>query len=142
MPENGPSDAKLAGLPWDEQRFHSDPAYNKAIGMAHFQKNLQDNGGDIAKSMAAYNAGQGWVDKAVARAAKAEPGTQEADWFWQLNNDARTPSTRDAITASYKRSGIDKPTEAQILSAYWNIQTRRKPRYGNRFGAGVGGAGD
>lgn len=50
--------------------------------------------GDAGKAWAAYNAGHKWVDEAQERAAKAAPGTQQADWFWQLNNDARTPANR------------------------------------------------
>lgn len=50
--------------------------------------------GDAGKAWAAYNAGHKWVDEAQERAAKAPPGTQQADWFWQLNNDARTPANR------------------------------------------------
>lgn len=50
--------------------------------------------GDAGKAWAAYNAGERWVDEAQARAAKAASGTQQADWFWQLNNDARTPANR------------------------------------------------
>ena len=34
--------------------------------------------------------------------------------------------TRDNIKAAYKRQGIDNPTDAQILNAFWNIKTARK----------------
>ncbi len=51
-------------------------------------------GGDAAKMWAGYNAGSRWVDEAVDRAGKAEAGTPQADWFFQLNNDGRTPANR------------------------------------------------
>ena len=51
-------------------------------------------GGDAAKMWAGYNAGSRWVDEAIDRAGKAEPGTPQADWFWQLNNDGRSPANR------------------------------------------------
>lgn len=95
MPGTAKAAAKLAGLEWDEHKYKTDPNYNRALGLAHFQKQLQDFGGDLAKTYAAYNAGEGWVQKAVARAKKADPGTQEADWFWQLNNDGRTAANRE-----------------------------------------------
>jgi len=57
MPGTAPEAAKLAGLPWDEHRYKTDPTYNKALGMAYFQKQLQDFGGNLAQTYAAYNAG-------------------------------------------------------------------------------------
>jgi len=57
MPGTAPEAAKLAGLPWDEHQYKTDPAYNKALGMAYFQKQLQDFGGNLAQTYAAYNAG-------------------------------------------------------------------------------------
>lgn len=100
MPGTAPEAAKLAGLEWDDHKYKNDPAYNKALGLAYFQKQLQDFGGDLSKTYAAYNAGPRWVQEAVARAEKAEPGTQEADWLWQLNNDKRSASNRQQ-TANY-----------------------------------------
>ena len=34
--------------------------------------------------------------------------------------------TKDNIKAAYKRQGIDNPTDAQILNAYWNMKVARK----------------
>ena len=35
-------------------------------------------------------------------------------------------ATKDGIKAAYKRQGIDSPTDAQILNAYWNMKVARK----------------
>lgn len=35
-------------------------------------------------------------------------------------------SDRDNIKAAFKRQGIDSPTDAQILNAYWNMKATRK----------------
>lgn len=67
MPATGPEAARLAGLPWDPQRFKTDAEYNKALGFAYFNKKLQENNGDVSKAMAAYNAGQGRVNQAVRK---------------------------------------------------------------------------
>lgn len=75
MPSTGPEAAKLAGLPWDEQRFASDPDYNKALGRAYFEKQLADFGGDHEKAAAAYNAGPGRTAQALARADR-----EGGDW--------------------------------------------------------------
>lgn len=77
MPGTAPEAARLAGLPFDEKRYRSDPAYNKALGEAYYTKQLRDFGGDPIKAAAAYNAGPGsaksgrGVRGAMARAAKA-----------------------------------------------------------------------
>lgn len=107
MPGTGPEAAKLAGLPWDEEKFKNDKDYNYAIGKAYFIKQLQDFGGNISKAYAAYNAGPRWVKEAQARAAAAEPGTQQADWFWQLNNDGRARA-KQLETEDYVKTNVSK----------------------------------
>ncbi len=57
MPKTGPDAAKMAGLPWDENRYKNDPAYNRALGKAYFGQQLRDFDGDVQKAWAAYNAG-------------------------------------------------------------------------------------
>ena len=59
MPGTGPEAAKLAGLPWDENRLKNDPVYNEKLGQAYMQKQLETFGGDPAKALAAYNMGPG-----------------------------------------------------------------------------------
>jgi len=56
MPGTAPEAAKLAGLPWDETRYRTDAAYNKALGLAYF-KNMQEKFGDNTLAIMAYNAG-------------------------------------------------------------------------------------
>lgn len=70
MPGTGPEAAKLAGLPWDEKRYKTDPVYNAALGFAYFKEKVRENNGDVFKGMAAYNAGQGRVQQAERRAAQ------------------------------------------------------------------------
>lgn len=70
MPDTAPEAAKLAGLQWDENRYKTDANYNRALGLVYFQKQLQDNGGDLAKAYAAYNAGPGRLQEAIKKAEK------------------------------------------------------------------------
>lgn len=65
MPATAPEAAKLAGLEWNEERFRKDPEYNKALGAAYLNKQLDTFGGDFEKAWAAYNAGAGAVQKAI-----------------------------------------------------------------------------
>ena len=76
MPGTGPEAAKLAGLPWDETRYRNDQTYNRALGQAYFERQLKDQGGDLAKAFAAYNAGPGRLREAVAKSPK-----EGGDWI-------------------------------------------------------------
>jgi hypothetical protein len=69
MPTTGPEAAKLAKLPWDEQRFYYDANYNAALGKAYFDHQTNVFGGDPEKGAAAYNAGPGRLREAMAMAA-------------------------------------------------------------------------
>lgn len=97
MPATAPEAAELAGLPWDPQRFKTDAEYNKALGKAYFNKQLQTFGNDSAKALAAYNAGPGATQKAIARAnAEGKPN----DWLTYLPKETQdyVPKTLGRIT--------------------------------------------
>ncbi len=63
MPETAPEAAELAGLPWDEEAYRSDPVYNELLGIAYMADMLRRFGGDPRLALAAYNAGPGAVQK-------------------------------------------------------------------------------
>lgn len=65
MPDTAPEAARLAGLPWDEQAYRNDPDYNKVLGIAYLSELLRKYDGDVAKALAAYNAGPGRADAAL-----------------------------------------------------------------------------
>lgn len=118
MPDTAPEAAKLAGLPWDETRYKTDPTYNKAIGLAYFQQQLQTNSGDLGKAYAAYNAGPGALDKAVKQ-AEHEGGA----WLSYLPKE-----TQNYVAANLKAydSGAGKP--ARPTFAEIDDQLRADPR--------------
>ena len=66
----GPEAAKVAGVPWDEQKFRTDPAYNNLLGMAWINDLTRKFGGDPEKGYAAYNAGETDTRNAIAKAEK------------------------------------------------------------------------
>jgi hypothetical protein len=67
MPGTAPEAAKLAGLPFDQNRYRNDPEYNLALGKAYYEKQLRDFGGDERLAAAAYNAGPGAVRSALKK---------------------------------------------------------------------------
>lgn len=66
MPDTAPEAARLAGLPWDENAYKTDAAYNELLGIAYLSELLRKYDGDVAKALAAYNAGPGAADDAMA----------------------------------------------------------------------------
>ena len=66
MPGTAPEAARLAGLPFDENRYRNDPEYNFALGKAYYEKQLADFG-DERLAAAAYNAGPGAVRRALQK---------------------------------------------------------------------------
>jgi hypothetical protein len=66
MPGTAPEAARLAGLPFDENRYRNDAEYNLALGKAYYEKQLADFG-DERLAAAAYNAGPGAVRRALQK---------------------------------------------------------------------------
>ncbi len=89
MPTTGPEAAALAGVPWDENRFKTDKAYNVALGQAYLNKQIEDFKGDPAKALAAYNAGPGATRKAIGLATKAGNPNDWIDYFPSSNTDTK-----------------------------------------------------
>lgn len=131
MPDTAPEAAKLAGLAWDENRYKNDPAYNKALGLAYFQKQLQDNGGDLAKAYAAYNAGPGRLADAIKKAeqsmklAKNDPAAGRT-WL-----DFMPQETKDYVAKNMRsfESGQGQPQRATFQEI--DDQLRADPRLAN-----------
>lgn len=67
MKDTGPEAARAAGLPWDEERWRNDPAYNLALGKAYLNKQLKAFGGNNILALAAYNAGPGKVNEWISK---------------------------------------------------------------------------
>ncbi len=57
MPTTGPEAARLAGLPWDANKFENDAEYNRQLGAAYKTHLLDRFNGDERLATAAYNAG-------------------------------------------------------------------------------------
>jgi soluble lytic murein transglycosylase len=108
MPGTGPEAAKLAGLPWDENQFKYDPAYNKALGMAYFQEQFKQNGNDLAKAYAAYNAGPGALSAAVKKADK-----EGGNWLSYLPQE--TQNYVPAAMANYNKAA-SKPKPEMTMA--------------------------
>lgn len=105
MPATAREAATLAGLEWDEEAYLHDADYNAKLGQAYFEKQVQANGGDLAKAFAAYNAGPGALARAMAKGGK--------DWLTLLPKE-----TQDYVTKNMGALGqvVDLPAQDPNLS--------------------------
>jgi soluble lytic murein transglycosylase len=123
MPATGPEAAKLAGLPWDEQRYKTDAGYNKAIGFAYFQQQLQANGGNLPYSYAAYNAGPGALQEAIKKADKSvalnknDPTVQARGYLDFLPKETRDYVAKNMAAYGSGQGANPKPTFLDIDTA-------------------------
>jgi soluble lytic murein transglycosylase len=126
MPETGPEAAKLAGLPWNEELFKGDADYNAALGKAYSSMLFKRYDNDAPLALAAYNAGMGNVDKAIAKAGDPRKTGDYKAFINALPKPEETGPYVDKIIAASTPRKSDK--YAQMLEIGQSIpdQTTRK----------------
>jgi soluble lytic murein transglycosylase len=107
MPATAPEAAKLAGLPWDDQRYRNDPEYNEALGRAYFNEQLREFDGDLSKAYAAYNAGPGALKKAIKQSNAEATGDGWLKFMPKETRDYVAKNMNEYATGGGK---YDKPT--------------------------------
>ena len=98
MPATAPEAAKLAGLPWDEKRYRTDPEYNEALGKAYYLSRVAARKGDYNKAALDYHSGMGNVDKGKIGPA----GRDYARKFAGTELPERNLSTAAGVGMSYE----------------------------------------
>jgi hypothetical protein len=136
LPSTGPESAALAGVKWDENLFYTDPAYNEKLGRAYFNNLVDRYNGDTTLAAAAYNAGMGRVDKAVAQ-SRANGG----NWTDYLPGETRNfisgmPSgMSEGLAAAASNSGSGsggsgRSAEGGLLPADWQAGIDKFKQWG------------
>lgn len=125
MPATARQVATRLGLPFDQGRLTSDPAYNIMLGSAFFQTLLDRYGGNHVLAVASYNAGPGNVNKWLAANGDPRmPGVDVLDWI-------------EAIPFSETRGYVQRVLENAVVYDALNPQYARMPRQ-NRLSAYLG----
>ncbi len=132
MPGTAPEAAKLAGLPFDDNRYRNDPEYNLALGKAYYEKQLRDFGGDEKLAAAAYNAGPGAVRSALKKGGPDgwvnNVPKETRDYLKTVFGGAGTPARTPTGTGTGTRTptGAGTPTSAAPQSQTIGEQQRQK----------------
>lgn len=84
MPETAKAMAKELGVSFDEYRYKNDAEYNVMLGRAYFERNLKKYGSPLMAA-AAYNAGDGAVDKWIKQFGDPRKGEiSEAEFLTKI----------------------------------------------------------
>ncbi|WP_404712696.1 lytic transglycosylase domain-containing protein [Sphingomonas sp. MMS24-J13] len=103
------------GLPWQPARLTEDTSYNVMLGSGFFDRLMSYYGGNYVLSVAAYNAGQGNVNKMIrANGDPRLPGVDMVDWI-------------EAIPISETRSYVQKVLENAVVYDLFNPERARTP---------------
>jgi len=128
MPGTAPEAAKLAGLPFDDNRYRNDPEYNLALGKAYYEKQLRDFGGDEKLAAAAYNAGPGAVRSALKKGGPDgwvnNVPKETRDYLKTVFGGAGTPARTPTGTGT--PTGAGTPTSAAPKSQTVSEQQRQR----------------
>ncbi|EPM0504252.1 Lytic transglycosylase, catalytic [Klebsiella aerogenes] len=81
MEDTGPEAARLAGVPWDRDKWLNDPRYNAKLGQAYFGAQMKKYDNNPVLAVAAYNAGPGSVDSWIKQFGDPRTGAVSNEQF-------------------------------------------------------------
>jgi soluble lytic murein transglycosylase-like protein len=81
MEDTGPEAARLAGVPWDRDKWLNDTRYNAKLGQAYFSAQMKKYDNNPVLAVAAYNAGPGAVDGWIKQFGDPRTGAVSNEQF-------------------------------------------------------------
>lgn len=126
MPATARYVANRLGIPFDEQKLRTDAAYNRQIGQAYLQEQLQRYSGNQTLALAAYNAGPERVDEWIKRFGDPNSGSISNDEWTK-----RIPfaETRDYVSRINAKAPIGTPTatrDTRAMLGTWIANAERE----------------
>lgn len=115
MPDTAREVAQQHNIPFDLERLKTDREYNYQLSRLHLQDLLQTFGGDPAKALAAYNAGEGDAQKGTGvRGAEAKAAAAGNPGAWLDYMPAETRAYVPSIMSKAQRATGQRPTLADM----------------------------
>lgn len=116
MPKTGPEAAALAGVPYDADRLANDKDYNKLLSVAYSNEMFRQFDNDPVLALSAYNAGQGNVRKAMAKAGDPRVTGDYDAFFKALPKEEETRPYVEKTIANSPAPAVTQ-SEAEQLTA-------------------------
>ena len=139
--DTGPEAARLAGLPWDREKWLNDPRYNVQLGKAYFGAQMQKYDNNPVLAVAAYNAGPGAVDGWIKQLGDPRTGEVSNAQFAAAIPYDETRNYVAKVTGSAGAIPGNATMENLINQPFWNAMSPQNNIVtGKQNGDGFGSA--
>ncbi|ELS3848485.1 transglycosylase SLT domain-containing protein [Salmonella enterica] len=120
MEDTGPEAARLAGVPWDRDKWLNDPRYNAKLGQAYFGAQMKKYDNNPVLAVAAYNAGPGAVDGWIKQFGDPRTGAVSNEQFAAAIPYDETRNYVAKVTGSAVGIPQDATMESLMSLPSWN----------------------
>lgn len=123
MEDTGPEAARLAGVPWDRDKWLNDPRYNAKLGQAYFGAQMKKYDNNPVLAVAAYNAGPGAVDGWIKKLGDPRTGAVSNEQFAAAIPYDETRNYVAKVTGSAPGIPGTATMENLINQPFWNAMS-------------------
>nr|DAF10806.1 MAG TPA: putative lysin [Caudoviricetes sp.] len=123
MEDTGPEAARLAGVPWDRDKWLNDPRYNAKLGQAYFSAQMKKYDNNPVLAVAAYNAGPGAVDGWIKQLGDPRTGAVSNEQFAAAIPYDETRNYVAKVTGSAPAIPGTATMENLISQPFWNAMS-------------------
>ncbi|WP_096945279.1 transglycosylase SLT domain-containing protein [Escherichia coli] len=124
--DTGPEAARLAGVPWDRDKWLNDPRYNARLGQAYFGAQMKKYDNNQVLAVAAYNAGPGKVDGWIKQIGDPRTGEVSNAQFAAAIPYDETRNYVAKVTGSAGAIPGSATMENLIAQPFWNAMSPDK----------------
>ncbi|HBA3411042.1 TPA: transglycosylase SLT domain-containing protein [Escherichia coli] len=124
--DTGPEAARLAGVPWDRDKWLNDPRYNARLGQAYFGAQMKKYDNNPVLAVAAYNAGPGKVDGWIKQIGDPRTGEVSNSQFAAAIPYDETRNYVAKVTGSAGAIPGSATMENLIAQPFWNAMSPDK----------------
>ncbi|MCN2649607.1 transglycosylase SLT domain-containing protein [Escherichia coli] len=124
--DTGPEAARLAGVPWDRDKWLNDPRYNARLGQAYFGAQMKKYDNNPVLAVAAYNAGPGKVDGWIKQIGDPRTGEVSNAQFAAAIPYDETRNYVAKVTGSAGAIPGSATMENLIAQPFWNAMSPDK----------------